>query len=179
MRPPSPIRLFATSAAVVALGAMALAGAASPAQTGRAAAAEITAAGVGKVKLGMNYRELRRRDLVGHIRKGCELGGPNTRSARLRPPLKGNVNFTQTKPRLVTDITVTGGARARGVGIGATIPQIKAAFPKAKVDHSTDSVFLLTLVKIPKTGGGPLRFGVDTVTDRATLIGVPFIAFCE
>ena len=77
------------------------------------------------------------------------------------------------------DITIKGGAEARGVGIGDTIPDIKAAYPKAKVDHSTDDTFLITLVKIPKDGGGKLRFGVSTKTDKITLIGVPYIAFCE
>jgi hypothetical protein len=77
------------------------------------------------------------------------------------------------------NITVRGGARARGVGIGATIPDIKAAFPKAKVDHGTDDIFGVTLVTIPKSGGGKFQFAVDTGTDKTTLIGIPFVAFCE
>jgi hypothetical protein len=89
------------------------------------------------------------------------------------------VNFTQSTPRKVTDIAIRGGARARGVGIGAKIPRIKAAFPKAKVDRSTERVFGITLVKIPKNGGGRIQFAVSTTTKRTTLIGVPFIAFCE
>ena len=89
------------------------------------------------------------------------------------------MNFTLTSPRKVTDITIRGGAKARGVGIGATIPQIKAAFPKAKVDHSTEDVFGLTLVRIPKGGGGRIKFAVDVDTHKVTLIGVPIIAFCE
>ena len=116
---------------------------------------------------------------MGKIRRGCELGGPNTRSAPLRPPLEGQVNFTLKTPRRVTDITVRGGAKARGVGIGDTIADIKDAYPKAKVDHSTDRTFELTLVRVPKDGGGRLRFGVSTKTKKVTLIGVPFIAFCE
>jgi hypothetical protein len=139
----------------------------------------ITPAGVGQVKLGKTYKQLRAKHLVGSIRHGCELGGPNTRTARLRAPLKGSVNFTLRTPRKVTDITITRGATTRGVGIGSTIPQIKAAFPKAKVDHSTDKTFLLTLVKIPKSGGGRLTFAVDTKTHKTTLIGIPIIAFCE
>jgi hypothetical protein len=139
----------------------------------------ITPSGVGGVKLGKTYKQLHNRHLIGSIRHGCELGGPNTRTARLRAPLKGSVNFTLTTPRKVTDITIRGGATARGVGIGATIAQIKAAFPKAKVDHSTDQTFLLTLVRIPKTGGGRLMFAVDTKTHKTTLIGIPIIAFCE
>ena len=153
---------------------------AAPAETGSAATpAQITASGVGGVNLGMTYSQLRSANLIGKIRPGCELGGPNTRGARLKSPLKGQVNFTLTSPRKVTDITVSGGATARGVGIGATIADIKAAYPKAKVDHSTDDTFLVTLVKIPKNGGGKLVFAVDTTTKKVTLIGIPFIAFCE
>lgn len=144
-----------------------------------AAAAKITPAGADGVKLGETYARLRARHLVGRIGKGCELAGPNARSASLRAPLKGSVDFTMSTPRKVLDITIRGGATARGVGIGATIPQIKAAYPKAKVDHSTEHTFAITLVRIPKTGGGRLQFAVDTTTHRVTIIGVPAIPFCE
>ncbi|MGN6871117.1 MAG: hypothetical protein ACTHMY_22210 [Solirubrobacteraceae bacterium] len=144
-----------------------------------AAAAKITPAGVGGVKLGETYAQLRARHLVGRIGKGCELAGPNARSASLRAPLKGGVDFTMSTPRKVVDISIRGGATARGVGIGATIPQIKAAYPKAKVDHSTDHTFAITLVRIPKNGGGRMQFAVDTMTHRVTIIGVPAIPFCE
>jgi hypothetical protein len=165
--------------ATAAIAAAAIGTAAAPAQTAREAALHITPSGAGGVTIGKTYTRLRAQHLVGRIRHGCELGGPNTRSAKLRAPLKGQVNFTLTHPRKVTDVTISGGATARGVGIGATIPDIKAAFPKAKVDHSTDSTFLLTLVKVSRKNGGPLRFAVDTTTKKVTLIGVPFIAFCE
>jgi hypothetical protein len=140
---------------------------------------KITRTGVGQLRLGMTHKEAFEMGLVGRKRPGCELGGPDTRSARLKAPLEGSVNYTQTTPRKIRDITIKGGAEARGVGIGDTIRDIKDAFPKARVDHSTDDTFLLTLVKIPKDGGGKLRFGVSTETDKITLIGVPYIAFCE
>ena len=155
-------RTFGAVAVAGAAVAFAVGAVAAPAHTGTASAAQkITAKGVGKVKLGKTFAELREAGLIGPLRKGCELGGPNTRSANLKAPLKGNVNFTLKAPRKVTDITIRGGAKARGVGIGATIPAIKAAFPKAKVDHSTDQVFQLTLVKVPKNGGGRITFAVD------------------
>jgi hypothetical protein len=144
-----------------------------------AASARITPGGVGKVKLGETYAQLRAQHLVGGIQNGCELAGPDARSASLKPPLNGVVDFTMTSPRTVTDITVRGGATARGVGVGATIAGIKAAYPKAKVDHSTDGTFGVTLVRIPKNGGGKLQFAVDTKTHRVVLIGIPLIAFCE
>jgi hypothetical protein len=173
-------RTLGATAALATAGAIAIGVAAAPGQTGHAAAVKrITAQGVGQVKLGKTHHRLRQQGLVGRLRRGCELAGPNARSARLRPPLKGQVDYTQTTPRTVTDIQIRGGAKARGVGIGATIPQIKAAFPKAKVDHSTEAVFGITLVKIPKSGGGKLQFAVDVDSGKTDLIGVPFIAFCE
>lgn len=171
-------RLFGATAAVVALGAVGIGSAAAPGEI-IYAVEKITPSGVGGVKLGMTYKQLREQKLVGKIGKGCELSGPNARSASLRPPLKGGVDFTLTAPRKVTSIVIRGGATARGVGIGAKIPKIKAAYPKAKVDHSTDDTFGITLVKIPKTGGGKLQFGVETKTKKVSLIGIPSIPFCD
>ena len=167
-----PLRSSLLIALVVALTA---------AGTAFAAAAVITPVRVDGVHLGDTHADLQSRGKVGPIRPGCELGGPNTRSAKLKAPLKGSVNYTLTSPRKVDSITITGGAKARGVGIGATIAQIKAKFPHAKVDHSTDQVFQLTLVKTPKRqhGRGRITFGVSTQTHKTTIIGVPFIAFCE
>jgi hypothetical protein len=65
------------------------------------------------------------------------------------------------------------------VGIGGTIAQIKAAYPKAKVDHGTDETFGVTLVRVPKTGGGRIHFAVDVDSEKITRIGVPVIPFCE
>src|SRR3954466_6061036 len=104
--------------------------------TAFAAAAVITPVRVDGVHLGDTHADLRARGKVGPIRPACELA-PNTKSAKLKAPLRGSVNYTLSSPRKVDSITITGGARARGVGIGSTIPQIKAKFPHAKVDHST------------------------------------------
>ncbi|HKP20915.1 MAG TPA: hypothetical protein VJT68_05330 [Thermoleophilaceae bacterium] len=169
------MRLLRPSLGLAILLALAAAGVAV------AAAAVITPTRVDGVHLGDTHADLRARGKVGPIRPGCELGGPNTRSAKLKAPLKGSVNYTLSSPRKVDSITITGGAKARGVGIGASIAQIKAKFPRAKVDHSTDQVFQLTLVRTPKRphGRGRITFGVSTQTKRTTIIGVPFIAFCE
>jgi hypothetical protein len=174
----TPRKIRRTMLATAALGAVALAPAAAPGESLNAAP-KITAAGVGQVKLGKTFRELRDAGLLGRMRPGCPLGGPDTRSARLKAPLKGSVNLTRKSPRRVRDITVRGGAKARGVGIGATIAQIKSAFPKAKVDRNTEQVFGFTLVRIPKDGGGRIQFAVDVDTKKTTSIGVPGIAVCE
>jgi hypothetical protein len=172
-------KLLASSAAVVALGAGAIAGSA-PADTNTAATPKITGAGVGKVKVGATYTSLRKKNLVGKIGPGCELAGPNARGAKLKAPLKGSVTFTNKNPRKVTEITISGGATGRdGVGIGSTIAELQAAYTQSKVDHSTDDTFQLTLVRVPKADGGRIMFGVDTNTGKTTVIGVPSIAFCE
>src|SRR5256885_11337999 len=109
-------------------------GAAAPADTSDHPGAQpITRSGVGAVELGDTYKSLHRRDLVGKLRHGCELGGPNTRSARLRSPLEGSVDFTLKNPRRATGITVTEGGAANGVGIGDPVKGIKKAFHTAKV----------------------------------------------
>jgi hypothetical protein len=155
--------------AVLALG---------PGAATAAAPKKITFAGVGQVKLGKTFKALHHQGLVGKLKKGCELA-PNTRTARLKAPLKGDVNFTQSQPRKATDITIRGGAKARGVGVGGTIADIKAKFPKRRIDHSQEDVFELTFVDIPNKKHPKLVFAVDIHTKKITLIGVPFIAFCE
>ena len=179
MSPLRPSLLLALAAAVVAAGALAIASSASTTANG-AAVAKITPDRVDGVHIGDTHADLRARGKVGPIQPGCELA-ENTRSAKLKLPLKGSVNYTQHNPRKVTDIAIRGGAKARGVGIGATIAQIKAKFPHAKVDHSTDQVFQVTLVLTPKRPVSHRRitFAVSTQTHKTTIIGVPIIAFCE
>lgn len=144
-----------------------------------AGSAAITADGVGDVEVGARASELREAGLIGKLRPGCELGGPDTRTARLKPPLEGQVNFTLTKPRRADNILVTGGATASGVGIGSRKRAIKNAFPNVKIDHDTEEVFGVTLAKVPKSDGGKFQFAIDVATKKVTRIGVPFIAFCE
>lgn len=144
-----------------------------------AAPSQVTPAGVGGVKLGKTYTSVRAAGLLGKIGPGCELAGPGTRSAPLRAPLKGSVDLTRTTPRRIANVVVRGGATARGVGIGARSSAIRAAFPTAVFDHRTDATFGLTIVRVPKSGGGRLEFAVDTTTKKVTLIGVPGIPFCE
>jgi hypothetical protein len=164
------------AAAVLTLGVAA----AAPADTARHQDKTFSGAGVGQVKLGKKYTALRAAGLVRRMEPGCELGGSDTRAARLKPPLKGFVDLsTRRKPRVVRSILLSGGASARGVGIGSSIAQIRGAFPGAKVDRNTEETFGITLVKVPKSAGGRFHFAVDVRTKKTTQIGIPFIPFCE
>ena len=111
----SPLRLvlLLVPACLAAIAAVAIA---SPPAARDSAAAVITPTRVDGIHLGDTHADLRSRGKVGPIGPGCEFGGPNTRSARLQAPLKGQVDYTLNSPRKVTTITVTKGAKARGVG---------------------------------------------------------------
>jgi len=155
-----------------------------PAAATAAAPQKITFEGVGQVKLGKTFKQLREDGLVGKLHKGtCDAAGPNALPfAKLRSPLNGTVEFTRGTPHRVNDITIRGGAEARGVGIGDRLKDIKAKFPKRKIDHSQEDVFGAFFVFIPRAnpvGKLKLMFVLDSDTRKITLIGVPFVPFCE
>ena len=133
---------------------------------------------MGEVKLGATYKELRRQDLVGASSPGCPIK-QGERIAPLKAPLKGGVILTASAPRKVDNIGIRGGATIRGVGVGATIPEIKAAFPKAKVNRQSEELFRITSVEIPQEGGGRLLFAVDVKTKKTRVIGIPTLPPCE
>jgi hypothetical protein len=168
-----------TLAAVAALTVLGLLTAVAAGRPAPQAAKKVTKDGVGQVKRNMTHKELREKGLVGRLRPGCELGGGATRSARLLAPLRGQVNYSLSNPRLAKIIIVRRGAKAKGVGRGDTIPEIKAKFPHARVNKATEEVFRLWLVTVPKRDGGKFQFAVDADTERITLIGVPILTFCE
>jgi hypothetical protein len=128
----------------------------------------------------MTHRSLHASGLVGRQRAGCPLASPPRRVARLSRPLRGSVELTRRRPRQVRSILINGpGARARGVGVGDRARKIRQRFPRARFDDGTDDVLRVTLVRVPKNGGGRMQFAVDVDTRRVTLIGVPLIPFCE
>ena len=160
-----------TAVAVLALG---------PGAAVAAAPKRITSKGVGQVKLGKTFAEMRQKHLVGKLRDGCELSGPNTKFSTLRSPLQGTVDWSRSSTRRVRRVTITGGnAKARGVGIGDRLADVKAAFSQAKVDHAAEPIFGITLVKIPKKGGDRMWFGIPTDTKKISMIGVPNLSFCD
>src|SRR3712207_6736430 len=123
MTPHRLIKIAATGAAVAGLTVAVASSGAEPAAHD-AGKAKITRRGVDGVKLHMKYRTLRKRHLVHKIRHGCELGGQNTREARLVKPMKGIVAFSLHKPRRAKVVTIRGGAEARGVGIHDSLADI-------------------------------------------------------
>jgi hypothetical protein len=174
-------RRLGASAMVVGVSALVVGASSAPAGVQGQGPPAITGKSVGAVKIGSSYKVLRKKGLVGKIRHGCELGGPNTRSAKLKSPLKGSVDFTLKNPRKVTTIDIAGGnaQTAKGLGIGATIDEVTAAYPHAKVDHGSDEVFEATFVTVPKSDGGKFQFAVSTKSGKTTEIGVPNLSLCE
>lgn len=144
-----------------------------------AAPEKATKRGVGDVELGATHRALRAEGLVGPQEPGCELGGTDRKAAQLRDRLEGAVELTRARPRRVRSILVTKGAEARGVGIGARRRDIRRAFPHARFEDGTEEVFGVTLATVPRRDGGRMQFALDAETRRVTLIGVPYVAFCE
>jgi hypothetical protein len=138
-------------------------------------AAKISGAGVDGVKVGASFTSLRLAHKLSKAMPGCELAGPKARSARLLAPLKGSVNLTLNSPRKVDTIAVTGGARAKGVGVGSTRAAVKHAFPQAKFRR----VLGISIARVPKAEGGPFEFSLGTKGKKVDLIGIPHIAFCE
>ena len=139
----------------------------------------VTRRGVDGVKLGAKWRVLHERDLVARKRPGCELDGPKARSARLRIRARGFVNLTKSRPRRVDNIQLRSGAQAKGVGFGDTRADIEAAFPNAEFIDGAEEQFGITIAQIPESDGGPFQFGIDTTSKAITLMGVPFLSFCE
>jgi hypothetical protein len=159
--------LLAAGAALVAAPALAA--------PDRPAAAKITGAGVDGVKVGASYTSLRLAGKLAKATRGCELAGPRARSAKLRAPLKGSVDLTISRPRRVDTITVTGGAKANGVGVGSTRAAVRAAFPHVRFRH----VLGITVARVPKADGGRFELSLGVKGKRVDAIGIPHLAFCE
>jgi hypothetical protein len=162
-----------TLAAGVAVAALAL----GPGAATAAAPPKITPAGVGQVKLGMTFQQLRDKHLVGKLHKGnCDAAGPNAQPfARLRSPLRGIADFTRGTAHKLTDVSIRSGAKARGVGVGDSLAKVKSKFPKRKIQHTLGLIF----VHIPNAKHIKEQFILDQDTKKVTDIGVPFVAICE
>ena len=75
----------------------------------RATLPRVNGSGVDGVKVGTPFARLHKDGLVGPQRPGCPLD-QGSRSARLKPPLKGGVDLAkQAGRRVASVVTVTGG----------------------------------------------------------------------
>jgi len=138
---------------------------------------EVTREGVGNLRLGMTYRDLRAAGLVGRLVEGCPVDG--VKSASLRAPLLGFAQFNAETPKRLTNVVVSRGATAHGVGRGDRLRSIRRAFSAVRVIRDFEDEFKLTLARIPPRAGGPLEFVLDVRSGRVRQIGVPSTPFCE
>jgi hypothetical protein len=140
---------------------------------------KITGRGIGAVKLGASYTDLRDAGLVGKPLVGCEVAGPTKDAATLKKAssLRGNVSFSPDK--IITNVTIFKGASVRGVGPGSTLDEVTAAYPDAKVSRTLVKTFHLIEVRVAKKDGGPFTFGIDTDAGKTASVGIPSIPTCD
>jgi hypothetical protein len=164
------VRTFVALIAVVALLVPAGAAAATPVVTNQ---------GVGAVKLGASAASLRQKNLIGSLRKGCELE-PGQRVAPLRAPLRGWATFGAEGHGL-TQVTVLGGAKtARGIEVGSTAAAARAAYPEARYQApGTAEPFAQGFLWIPSLAHPKMTFTVEPGSRTVEAISVPAPAFCE
>ncbi len=139
----------------------------------------ITTHGVGALRLGATANALHRQDLIGGLRKGCELD-PGQRVAPLRAPLQGWAVF-QSGHKGLRGFTVEGGAEtARHIGIGSTATEARKAYPNALYEApGTAKPFPQGFLWVPNLSKPKMTMTIDPGTRQVEAISVPAPNFCE
>jgi len=174
MRVPSK-RLLVVASLLVAVASACVPGAVAAA----AKTPIVSAGGVGAVKLGASASTLRRKNLIGKPRKGCELE-PGQRVAPLRAPLKGWATFA-AGGHGVTSLSIEGGAEtARHIAVGSTAAEARSAYPNAHYEApGTAEPFAQGFLWFPSLAHPKMTFVVEPGSRTVEAITVPAPAFCE
>jgi hypothetical protein len=139
----------------------------------------VTSRGVGAVHLGASASALRQKNLIGKLRKGCELE-PGQRVAPLRAPLRGWATFG-AGGHGVTQLTIEGGAEtARHIAVGSTATQARSAYPNARYEApGTADPFAQGFLWVPSLAHPKMTFVIEPGSRNVEAITVPAPAFCE
>jgi hypothetical protein len=139
----------------------------------------VTNRGVAAVHLGASAASLRRKNLIGNLRKGCELE-PGQQVAPLDAPLRGWATFGAHGHGL-TQLTIEGGAEtARHVAVGSTASEARGAYPNALYEGpGTVKPFAQGFLWIPSLTHPKMTFIVEPGSRTVEAITVPSPAFCE
>ncbi len=158
------------------VGLLVAAGAAATAASARDQAPVISRNGVGQVKLGASYDELREAKAIRKIESGCEVV-PGSRFAELKSPLEGVVNFTTSGEPTAETIVISGGdtSTRKGIGIGDRKKDVKNVYPDAEFNTTTKPVFGIITVTVKHK----FEIAIDANTKKVTLIGVRSLPVCE
>lgn len=169
---------LSVSILLVAVAALAISSTATAAAPG-AKTPVVTTSGVGAVRLGATPAALRGQNLIGKLRKGCELE-PGQRVAPLRAPLRGWATFAAHGHGL-TGLTIEGGAEtARHIAVGSTASEARAAYPQALYQApGTAQPFAQGFLWIPNATHPKMTLVVEPGTRTVEAITVPAPAFCE
>jgi hypothetical protein len=142
-------------------------------------ASVITTRGVGALRIGDTIKALHRKDLIGGVRKGCELE-PGQQVAPLRRPLVGWAVFAGGKRRL-TGLGIEGGAETRShIEVGATVTELRDAYPAAEYrPPGSMDPFPEGFLSVPDISHPRLTFIVEPESRRVEAIEIPSPNFCE
>lgn len=178
MRVPSR-RFLAVAVFLAAVLPASLLGGAGAAAAPGAKAPVVTNRGVGAVHLGASAATLRQKNLIGKLRRGCELE-PGQRVAPLRAPLRGWATFG-AGGHGVTQLTIEGGAEtARHVAVGSTAAEARSAYPNARYQApGTADPFAQGFLWVPSLAHPKMTFVVEPGSRTVEAIAVPAPAFCE
>ncbi len=135
--------------------------------------------GVPGLRLGMTAKHLREAGKIGPLRPGCELA-PSQKIARLRPPLRGFAIFNH-RVRKLSALSFSGGVEtARGIHVGSTAADARAAYPRAEYQApGTADPFAEGFLWVNTIEHPAMTFVVDPDSNRVETIAVHFPAFCE
>lgn len=139
----------------------------------------ITPDGVGGLRLGASVKALQHKDLIGGLRKGCELD-VGQQVAPLHAPLRGWAVF-QAGRKGLRALTVEGGAEtARHVGIGSSSAEAREAYPDALYEApGTAKPFAEGFLWVPNLSKPKLTMIIEPGSRQVEAISVPSPNFCE
>ncbi|MGH9023556.1 MAG: hypothetical protein ACRDV9_10730, partial [Acidimicrobiia bacterium] len=130
--------------------------------------------------IGMALEKAQSESLVTDVKPGCEAAGPGEKAAHIVAAEEGFATFNDG---VLTRISLRKGLTAEGIGLGATVDELKQAYSangyNATIDDSTLEVFGILLASVTKDGKEAYGFLVDPDTQTIEELSAPNVGFCD